>query len=331
MVIRAERGNSSLTPGRGREDARQVAPIAPSRSFRPLAVISVLLAVSLALPELADARHKRPKRRNSIATFAMDGMPVPASGVFTCGWSEAPLHDYLCSEGPGARPPSFGLLAPFMDPRETRPPNLLQTGPNYPHRNEVEGWGGNFPLASPNIAPQFSCRWAEFGEPRPEEANWRCSFNYDGHTHRFLVSDIASVSYEPSNDTQQWFAPCDGVGPCPEQDTAGPHVDVSRDAVRLTRRGVAKVRLICRVGEVSPPCSGRLRLSVKGGRRLGSARFSLTPKRAERVRVKLARRKQALVVERRRVRVRAEATARDRLGNREISVRRFVLTAGGRQ
>jgi hypothetical protein len=187
------------------------------------------------------------------------------------------------------------------------------------------------PLASPTIAPQFSCCWAEFGAPSAEEHNWRCSFNYDGHTHRFLVSDIASVSYEPSNDTQQWFAPCDGVGPCPEQDSAGPHVDISRDPVRLTRRSVARVALICRVGEVSRPCSGRLRLSVKGGRALGSARFRLTPKKAKRVRVKLARPKRALVIERGRVRVRGEAIARDRLGNREITVRRLRLTAGAHQ
>jgi hypothetical protein len=300
---------------------------AQPRSFGLLASLSLLLAFSLALPDFGDARHKRPKRRNSIARFVIDGMPVPASGAFTCVWSEAPFHDYGCNEGPSAGTPTFGLLQPFMDPREARPPNLLETGPNYPHRNDVEGWGGNFPLASPDIAPEFSCRWAESGAPRSEEHNRRCSFNYDGYTHRFLVSDIASVSYEPTNDTQQWFVPCDGVGPCPEEDTAGPRIEISKDPVRLTRRGVAKVRLLCRVGEVSPPCTGRLRLSVSRGGRLGSRRFKLTPDEAQRVRVKLGRRKRALVAQRGRVHARATVRARVSLGNLRTTTRTFTLRA----
>ena len=298
--------------------------ISQSRSSGLIASLTLLLAVSLAFPDFGDARHKRPKRRNSIAMFA-EGAPIPASGVFTCVWSEAPLHDYGCNEGATAGMPSFGLLAPFMNPLEPRPPNLLRTGDNYPHRNEVEGWGGNFPLASPNIAPEFSCRWAESGPPALEEHNWRCSFNYDAHTHRFLVSDIASVSYEPSNDTQQWFVPCDGVGPCPEDDNRGPRIVISNDPVRLTGQGVARIRLLCRIGEVSPPCSGRLRLSVKRGGRLGSSDFELAPQTAERVRVKLGPRRRALVAEHGRMRVRATTRAHDSLGNVRRTTRLFTL------
>ncbi len=299
--------------------------IAQPRWYRLLAFLGLLLAFSLVLPDLGDARHKRPKRRNSIARFVIDGMPAPASGAFRCVWSEAPLHDYGCHEGPSDTPPAFGLLAPVMDPPE-RPPNLLEPGPiNYPHRNDVDGWGGKFPLASPNIAPEFGCRWAELGEPRPEEYNWRCSFNYDGHEHRFLMSEIASVSYEASNDSQQWFVPCDGVGRCPEEDTAGPRIAISKDRVRLTQGGVAKVRLVCRVGEVSPPCSGQLRLSVKRGGRLGAKRFELTPDEAQRVRVKLGRRERALVAQRGRVRVRATARARDSRRNLRTTTRMFTL------
>ena len=302
-----------------------VATARPS-SLQFLAALSLLVAFSLALPDVGDARHKRPKRRNSIARIVIDGMPVPASGAFTCVWSEVPFHDYGCNGGRSAGTPTFGLVAPFMNPPEPRPPHLLEPARNYPHRNEVDGWGGNFPLASPNIAPEFGCHWAESGTPQSEEYNWRCSFDYDGYTHRFLVSDIASVSYEASNDSQQWFVPCDGVGPCPEVDTAGPRIDVTKGPVRLTRSGVAKVRLLCRTGEVSPPCTGRLRLAVKrGGRRLGSRRFELTPDTAKRVRVRLGRRARALVAERGSVRVRATVRAHDSIGNVRTTTRTFIL------
>jgi hypothetical protein len=211
-----------------------------------------------------------------------------------------------------------------MDPPEAHPPHLLEPGRNYPHRNEVDGWGVNFPLASPNIAPEFGCEWAESGPPRPEEHNWRCSFVYDGHTHRFLVSDVASISYEPSNDTQQWFVRCDGIGPCPEEDTAGPRIRISKDPCAFSRTGVAKVRPLCRAGEVSPPCIGRLRLAIeRRGRQLGSRRFELTPDEAMLVRGDAVAAR-AVVAQRGRVRVRARPRAGDGVGNLRTSTRAFT-------
>jgi hypothetical protein len=49
---------------------------------------------------------------------------------------------------------------------------------------------------------------------------WQCSFTYNAHTHRFRVADIVSLSYEnpPVNPNEQWIVPCDGSGPCPEED-----------------------------------------------------------------------------------------------------------------
>ena len=94
-----------------------------------------------------------------------------------------------------------------MDPPE-RPPHALVPGGDYPHATEVDGWGGPFPLAHPDIAKQFSCSWAEAGPPMRDPSRWQCSFTYNAHTHRFRVNEIVSVAYLPgSNATEQWFVP----------------------------------------------------------------------------------------------------------------------------
>lgn len=380
------------------------------RRYRLFVALSVLLALSLAVPDIADGKDKRPKRRNGVAAFA-PGF-TPAIGAFTCVWSEAPLHDYRCNAGVSVGTPAFGLLEPFMDPPELRPPNALVPGGDYPHAPDVDGWGGPFPLAHPDIAPQFSCRWAEAGPPMRDPSRWQCSFTYNAHTHRFRVNDIVSVAYVPGSEaTEQWFMPCDGVGPCPEEDappdtsitsgppravsstravlgfassepgstfqcrldssawasctapvrlinlkdgrqifrvraiddrgkvdatpaerawrvdTTGPRIRIFGTPVRVTRAGVARVRLRCRRSERSGPCSGRLRLATRGGVRLGAKRIELTPGRSKRVRLELGRRARALVADRGRVRVRAMVRARDRLGNVARSARTVTLRA----
>jgi hypothetical protein len=376
---------------------------------RLLIPVGVLLAVTLALPDVADGKHKRPKRRNSVAAFAPGFMPE--IGAFTCVWSEAPFHDYGCNAGLSVGTPTFGLLEPSLDPPE-RPPNALVPGGNYQHDPDVDGWGGDFPLASPDIAQQFGCRWAAIGPPMRDPAEWHCSFTYNAHTHRFSVKQIVSVAYEPgSDDTEQWFVPCDGAGPCPEEDgppdtritsgppsavasidavlrftasepgstfqcrlgsaawaacvspvrlsgltegrqrfearavddrgkidatparrswrvdTTGPRVKISGRPVRLTRGGVAEVRLRCRRSERSGPCSGRLLLATRRGIRLGSKHFELATGRAKRIRVKLGRRKRALVADRGHLSVRAKVRAHDRLRNVARSGRTFTLRA----
>ena len=197
--------------GRIARERSTVARIA--RWCRLVLALTAVLSLALALPDGAEGKHKRPNRRNSVATFATD-FTVPADGSFTCVWSEAPYHDYNCNPG------DFWLLEPLMAPPERPTNHALTPGGSYPHDPNVDGWGGPFPLASPDIAPRFSCRWAGTGPPTNEEPeNWQCSFTYNAHTHVFLVSDIVSVAYDGSNGTQQWFVPCDGVGPCPEQDS----------------------------------------------------------------------------------------------------------------
>jgi len=221
-----------------------------------------------------------------------------------------------------------------------------------------------------------------------------------------------SVAYVPgSNATEQWFVPCDGVGPCPEEDpspnttitsgppcavastgaalrfassepgstfqcrldsaawgpcvppvrlsglsdgqrifrvraiddrgnvdatparrswrvdTTGPRIRIFGAPVRLTRAGVAKLRLRCRRSERTGPCSDRLRLATRDGVRLGSKRFEVSPGRSKRVRVGLGRRARALVTGRGRVRVQAMVRARDRLGNVARSARTVTLRA----
>ena len=86
---------------------------------RILAALGVLLALTLAFPDLTDARHKPPKRRNSLAD--MDLFSAPASGAFRCVWAEAPIHDYRCTAEPPATTPTFQLL------------NVLTPGSGYPH------------------------------------------------------------------------------------------------------------------------------------------------------------------------------------------------------
>lgn len=379
------------------------------RWYRLFIALSVLLALSLTVPDVADGKHKRPKRRNGVATFD-GGFTVPPLGAFACAWSEAPSHDYECNSGLSVGTPTFGLTR--TSPENPRPQNALALGGPYPHDPNVDGWGGPFPLASPDIAPQFSCRWVGAGPPIDEPENWRCSFTYNAHTHSFLVNEIVSVAYVAnSNTTEQWFVPCDGVGPCPEEDpppdttitsgpprvvasasaalqfvssepgstfqcrlgtaawaacvapvrlsnlpdgrkdfgvravdnrgkvdatpaqrqwrvdTTGPRIRIFGAPVRLSRAGVAAVRLRCRRSERSGPCSGRLRLATTRGVRLGSKRFKLTPGRTKRARVRLGRRGRALVADRGRVRARAVVRARDRLGNVARRTRTVTLLA----
>jgi hypothetical protein len=387
-----------------------VALIAWPRWTRFLVALSVLAALSLLVPDGADAKHKRPKRRNSLAIFE-NGFDVPPVGSFTCMWYETPVHDYGCNPGLSVGTPEFGFV-PATPEFEGRPPHALRPGRNYPHEVDVDGWGGRFPLASPDIAPRFSCRWAGAGPPVDEAAEWRCAFTYNAHTHRFRVNQMVSVGYEQGEQgTRQYFAPCDRTGPCPELDrppntritsgprrvvaskratlrfrssepgstfqcslgsadwapcraparlravpegrqvfrvravddrgkidatpsrrrwrvdTTGPVIAILGGPVRLTRSGVAEVRLRCRRTERSGPCAGRLRLATRGGLRLGSGRFRLAPGGRGRAGVELTPRGRAFVFERGEVQVRASIRARDRLGNVARSTGTLTLRA----
>lgn len=179
-----------------------------------LVTFSLMLVLVLGAPEVADSRHRRPKQRSSLATF-VSSPPPPASGTFTCAWEEAPRHDYTCAWGASPTPPTFRLLN--LDPPDPTLPGILTENESYPY-DYPEGWGGSHPLASPDIAQQFTCSWDATPETAATES--QCSFTYNAYTHRFRVADIVSIKYDPEAPvaTEQWVVPCDGVGPCPEED-----------------------------------------------------------------------------------------------------------------
>jgi hypothetical protein len=76
----------------------------------------------------------------------------------------------------------------------------------------------------------------------------------------------------------------------------GPNVRVSRRAVRLTRRGVARIRLAC-PSALDSSCSGQLSLNPARGRKLalGARRYRIRPGQKRTVRLRLSRRKRTLV------------------------------------
>jgi hypothetical protein len=245
------------------------------RWTRFLVALGVLAGLALLVPDGVDGKHKRPKRRNSLAIFEK-GFDVPPVGSFTCAWNEAPLiHDYACNAGLSVRAPEFGLVPDTTE--FERPQHALRPGRNYPHKVDVDGWGGRFPLASPDVAPRFRCRWTGAGPPAAEAADWRCAFRYNAHTHRFRVNQMVSVGYERGEQgTRQYFAPCDRTGPCPERDrppntqiTSGPrHMVASRRATLRFRSSEAGSTFQCRLGSADwTPCRSPTRLrGLRDGR-----------------------------------------------------------------
>jgi hypothetical protein len=216
-----------------------MAGIARRVPHRLLIVLTMVLGLALAMPDAGDARHKRPKRRTGIAGLSSFVIP---STVFSCTWEEDLAHDYRCT-GPGTLP--FGLLVESEDAPGPRPPGALQKNGVPPNMN-AEGWIGPPPLASPDVAPWFTCRQVAI-PPDPNDASgWQCSFTYNAHTHLFPLSGVVSIAYSDAGDedtTQQWFVPCDGSGPCPEKDpppdtrvTTGPpdHVAARTATLRFT-------------------------------------------------------------------------------------------------
>jgi PKD repeat protein len=115
-------------------------------------------------------------------------------------------------------------------------------------------------------------------------------------------------------------------------------LSIGRAALKLTRKGVAAVRVTCPAAEASGPCTGTLTLTtdkkVRRSRRakakkekLGSKRFSIPAGRTVKVNVKLSRANLRLVKRLKRVRVRGAATVADKAGNRGKAAARFQLRA----
>lgn len=245
-----------------------MAGIASRLPHRLFIALTMVLALALAMPDAGDSRHKRPKRRTGTAGFAVGSLPdgfLASSSAFSCAWQDTPFHDYLCNAGPGTMP--FGLLVAPSDAPGLSPQGALQKNGEYNHPYP-EGWGGPFPIANPDIALAFTCRWFSAPDADHLDANlWQCSFTYNTHTHLFRLSDMVSVAYRGDageDTTEQWVAPCDGSGPCPEQDpppstrlTAGPPERVAaRTATLLFTSSEAGSTFECRLdGESFAACS----------------------------------------------------------------------------
>jgi hypothetical protein len=136
-------------------------------------MLSLVLALAVAMPEVASGKHKRPKRRMSTAGFTASFIP-PTS--FNCTWVEEPLHDYRCTASPGGWPAPFPLRVALS--RNGNPPPPAPPG---------QEWKG---LASPEVAPVFSCDPDESGDL--SAAHYRCTFN-DPQEHTFMADQIVSV------------------------------------------------------------------------------------------------------------------------------------------
>jgi hypothetical protein len=206
-----------------------------------LIAFSMMLVLVLAAPEVADSRHRRPKQRNSLAGFLVD---PPAPAAFTCAWEDSPRHDYTCAWGTSPTPATFRLLElDPPDPDETLP-GFFTEDASYPYPDYPEGWGGAHPLASPDIAQQFTCSW-ETADPAIAAAESQCSFTYNAYTHRFRVADIVSIKYDPEapGATEQWVMPCDGIGPCPEEDPP-PDTRITEGPARAVASRSALLRFV---------------------------------------------------------------------------------------
>ena len=53
---------------------------------RLLIMLALILTLSLAMPELADGKHKRPKRRSGTAEFTVSFVDAGPPRAFTCTW-----------------------------------------------------------------------------------------------------------------------------------------------------------------------------------------------------------------------------------------------------
>jgi hypothetical protein len=118
-------------------------------------------------------------------------------------------------------------------------------------------------------------------------------------------------------------------------DSTAPAFAVKGGSVRLTKRGVAAVRLTCPATELSGPCDGTLVLrtankllapAAKRKRlRLGRTAFSIAAGKSRKVKVRLSKRNRRLVARRGRVKIVATADVHDRAGNRVKVSRKLTL------
>ena len=163
----------------------------PGLAHRLSVMLGLMLIVSLAMPELADSRHKRPQRRSGTAEFTNSFVEAGLQPrTFTCEWAEV-LHDYMCSPSPGPdEPDPDDPLPEWNDP----PGRFkLKTGlaradralpPEPPPGQEWKG------LASREAARVFTCTYD--GSGPLSAANYMCSYS-NPQLHTFTAAEIVSV------------------------------------------------------------------------------------------------------------------------------------------
>jgi hypothetical protein len=129
------------------------------------------------------------------------------------------------------------------------------------------------------------------------------------------------------------------IGGCPPRppvtDVSGPKVGISHRTVTMTRGGVVAVRLSCPKSEPAGCTDGLLVLATAGkvsfARKkkisLGRKRFAIASGKSRVVKVKLSKRNRRGVIAKKRLSVRATASAVDQAGNRLATSATFKLKA----
>jgi Domain of unknown function (DUF4082)/Bacterial Ig-like domain/Bacterial Ig domain len=113
----------------------------------------------------------------------------------------------------------------------------------------------------------------------------------------------------------------------PSPDRVARRVRVSPRSTRVSRRGIAKLRVACPPGERSCRVTLRLRLA---GRQVATRTLTVNGGRARTFTLKLSRSARRALVRKRSLRVTAVAAARDRAGNRATTRTSIRLLAPGR-
>jgi PKD domain len=103
----------------------------------------------------------------------------------------------------------------------------------------------------------------------------------------------------------------------PPADTTAPRVGIAPHSVKMNRKGILSMRILCPATERS--CSGRLALSSllrsAHGSKLGAGAFQIGGGQNATVKIHLSRKNQRLVKKLHRLRAQATATAKDAAGN----------------
>lgn len=207
--------------------------------------------------------------------------------------------------------------APCMAIDLVPPDTTITAGPP----SKVASREAELRFASSEAGSTFECRldtggWQECSSPR------RYSSMQDGdHVFEARASDAAGNA-DPTPSHHGWTV-----------DTIGPRVKIAKRTVRVSRRGLVRLRIRCPGSEASGPCRGKL--TIKTVRRLrhakrvslGGAAFAISAGRTARISVKLSKRNRRLVTRLERVRTRATARASDRLGNVAATSQTFILAA----